>query len=107
MIDFNIKCHAQEIYHVQILYHIVIYHMYQVSWDGGNDWDIAWTTKLVCRFTYWDGPKNREAGENPGWTVSAAGKQKQGVAIDWLLETGYLGWPLTHCPPSQGQCPQT
>ena len=31
MIDFNIKCHAQEIYHVQILYHIVIYHMYQVS----------------------------------------------------------------------------
>jgi hypothetical protein len=29
MVSFNIKCHAQEIYHVRILYHILIYHMYQ------------------------------------------------------------------------------
>jgi len=32
MISFNIKCHAQEIYHVQILYHILIYHMYQLKY---------------------------------------------------------------------------
>jgi hypothetical protein len=32
MISLNIKRHAQEIYHVRILYHILIYHVYQLKY---------------------------------------------------------------------------
>ena len=32
MISFNIKWYAQETYHVQILHHILTYHMYQLKY---------------------------------------------------------------------------
>jgi hypothetical protein len=42
MISFNIKCRAQEIYHVQIIYHMLIYHMYQLKYhEVGGMTDVA------------------------------------------------------------------